>query len=1059
MGIITDITNISFTSKINSYTEVPTLNFTVELSENFSNATTISLLYWLVNNNQTWITLNRFDLTQPFTASIELSKFATSGYYEIRSIRASENSSGLVEYSSSQIQNEFGLNTSTFLDNPNSDNQSPVLVSLEVGNTNYNLDGILIPFSITASDDISGLKAGFVIELTSPSGKSIQQWCYFNEAGEFSGNFHLPKDSTSGDYKINTIRVFDVAGNSNFFQGWLSENTTPINIDNPNADLLPPDLNDFILTAAFDPETGRPKIVISGNSEDTNSGVSGVFIRMYGPTGSVGNLDTWVYYNPFGENSVNFENYKTLSSQFLPGLYTVDFLRIDDKAGNQFYLNKNQLDNLGFSSSINVIYQELINTSPIIGTDNNDYIFGSNSADDLLIGGGGNDKLFSGDGNDELYAGSGDDVVNAGDGNDLIVGGDGAGNDNYIGGAGVDTVKYTSATAGITVNLSSGMATSRVGINTSGIGNDTFSEIENIIAGNYDDLLTGDSNDNNFQALSGHDVVNGGMGNDNINGGAGNDTAIYSGNDNQYVITNNDNGTWTVQDNVANRDGTDTVSNIEFLQFANKTISLTAAPPQTLTGTSSVNTLTGGAGNDILIGLGGTDILNGAEGSDLYVMTSTRDHTAAEINDNGTSGTDAVRFTTTSPSTLTLFAGDRGIETVVIGTGTASSAVTTGTTANNINASAVTNALSITGNNGNNSLTGTAFNDTLIGNAGNDILNGGVGADTLIGGIGNDTYVIDNIGDLVTENLNEGTDLIQSIISYALGGNLENLTLTGTSNINGTGNALVNTITGNSGNNILDGAGGIDALVGGAGHDTYIVDVISATGLLQDTMTEGSNAGIDTIQLRGTYSGVARSITLATNFENLDISSTGSSLYNITGNAVANNLIGNSANNTINAGKGADTLTGGSGRDTFVFATGDSGQTATTLDKITDYTKGALGTSDLIDFTSNLTIGGSAATATTSQASINMTTGLATFAAGSGTTLSDAILDIASRMTAATNTRGEFALFKVNNTGDYYAFISDGTSGVGTNDVVIQLVGITFISSINLTAGNLTLVA
>jgi len=130
-----------------------------------------------------------------------------------------------------------------------------------------------------------------------------------------------------------------------------------------------------------------------------------------------------------------------------------------------------------------------------------------------------------------------------------------------------------------------------------------------------------------------------------------------------------------------------------------------------------------------------------------------------------------------------------------------------------------------------------------------------------------------------------------------------------------------------------------------------------------------------------------------------------------------------------------------------------------TLDKIADYTKGALGTGDLIDYVSLLTIGGSAATATARQASINMTTGIASFASGSGTALADALLDIASRMTAATNTTGEFALFKVNNTGDYYAFISDGIAGVGANDVVIQLVGITSISNIDLTGGNLTFIA
>lgn len=175
------------------------------------------------------------------------------------------------------------------------------------------------------------------------------------------------------------------------------------------------------------------------------------------------------------------------------------------------------------------------------------------------------------------------------------------------------------------------------------------------------------------------------------------------------------------------------------------------------------------------------------------------------------------------------------------------------------------------------------------------------------------------------------------------------------------------------------------------------------------------------------------------------------------GNAASNVLQGNSGNDQLYGGAGKDTLYGGLGQDTFIFTTGDSGQTLTNLDKIMDFTKGAVGTGDLIDYVSNLTIGGSAATATSKQASINMTTGVATFAAGSGRTLSDALFDIATRMTAATNTKGEFALFQVNHTGDYYAFISDGTAGVGTNDVLIQLVGITSISGVDLTDGNLTI--
>ena len=107
---------------------------------------------------------------------------------------------------------------------------------------------------------------------------------------------------------------------------------------------------------------------------------------------------------------------------------------------------------------------------------------------------------------------------------------------------------------------------------------------------------------------------------------------------------------------------------------------------------------------------------------------------------------------------------------------------------------------------------------------GNDILDGGEGVDTMAGGIGNDTYVIDNVGDIVLEGLDEGNDTVQSSISYELGGNLENLMLIGGDNINGTGNSLNNEIVGNKAANILDGKTGIDTLVGGEGNDTYIVD-------------------------------------------------------------------------------------------------------------------------------------------------------------------------------------------------------------------------------------------
>jgi Ca2+-binding RTX toxin-like protein len=156
-------------------------------------------------------------------------------------------------------------------------------------------------------------------------------------------------------------------------------------------------------------------------------------------------------------------------------------------------------------------------------------------------------------------------------------------------------------------------------------------------------------------------------------------------------------------------------------------------------------------------------------------------------------------------------------------------------------------------------------------------------------------------------------------------------------------------------------------------------------------------------------------------------------------------------------GKGIDNLTGGSGSDTFLFSKGDTGQAAGKFDIITDFAKGTTGTGDLIDYSNALVIGGGATSAASTEASINQSIGIASFAAGSGTTISDALNDIASNFTRATDTVGEFAFFKINNSGNYHLFISDGVKGVGANDIVVQLTGISDISSIDVAGGNLTL--
>lgn len=96
--------------------------------------------------------------------------------------------------------------------------------------------------------------------------------------------------------------------------------------------------------------------------------------------------------------------------------------------------------------------------------------------------------------------------------------------------------------------------------------------------------------------------------------------------------------------------------------------------------------------------------------------------------------------------------------------------------------------------------------------------------DNFYGGPGDDLYYVDDARDAVIENPDEGTDTVESWVTYTLADHVENLLLMGTADINGTGNALNNLIVGNSGANILDGGIGADTMIGGAGDDRYSVN-------------------------------------------------------------------------------------------------------------------------------------------------------------------------------------------------------------------------------------------
>lgn len=228
------------------------------------------------------------------------------------------------------------------------------------------------------------------------------------------------------------------------------------------------------------------------------------------------------------------------------------------------------------------------------------------------------------------------------------------------------------------------------------------------------------------------------------------------------------------------------------------------------------DTLSGGAGFDTLNGGKGADQMAGGQDDDTYIV----DNVGDTIRERRDQGIDTVQASVSFKLTANL-------ENLIL----------TGTEALNATGNRLTNTL--TGNSANNVLKGLGGGDRLFGNEGDDTLDGGLDGDTMSGGIGNDRYLVDNQGDRLIENLNEGTDTVESSVDFTLDANLENLVLTGTA-ISGIGNELANQLVGNASNNILNGGANSDELIGNSGSDT----LTGGAGL--DRFVYGKNLTVET---------------------------------------------------------------------------------------------------------------------------------------------------------------------------------------------------------------------
>ena len=425
------------------------------------------------------------------------------------------------------------------------------------------------------------------------------------------------------------------------------------------------------------------------------------------------------------------------------------------------------------------------------GTDGKDLLLGNNgndiihaqAGDDLIFDDVGNDIIDAGAGNDTVYSGADNDFVDGGDGNDVIYAGKGI--DLVVGGAGNDVIFAEDGN-----DIAFGADGDD--IIAGGAGNDVLSGDagdDQLMGESGNDALFGRDGNDQLLGMDGADLLDGGAGNDLLDGGAGIDKLTGGTGDDTYVVDNvadtvielANEGLDTVRTTLTTYQLADNFENLVMLapdQIQQRMVAVGNELDNSLTTGNSNDQLFGGGGNDLLDGGAGADLLAGGSGDDIYIV----DNAADSIVEKAGEGNDTVKASVS-------FALADQVENLIL-TGSA-----------DINAN------------------GNQLDNHLTGNSGNNRLDGGAGADTMTGGSGNDIYLIDQADDKVIELTDGGNDTVITGLDYQLADHVENLILTGSANLTGTGNALKNLISGNAGHNTLRGGDNDDTLIGNAGDD------------------------------------------------------------------------------------------------------------------------------------------------------------------------------------------------------------------------------------------------